>query len=70
MEEALEEERSNFQRTAKKLEKAESQLKEAQRELHELQATVDKLLTNWRENSILCCVKSRFSVQERQCQTV
>ena len=40
MEEALEEERSNFQRAAKKLEKAENQLKKSQRELHELQATV------------------------------
>ena len=42
MESALEEERDNFKKTAKNLEKAESQLKAAQTELHELQATVSR----------------------------
>ena len=40
MEEALEEERSNFQRASKKLQKAENQLKAAQRELYDMQETV------------------------------
>ena len=42
MESALEEERDNFKKTAKNLEKAESQLQAAQMELHELQATVSR----------------------------